>query len=123
MVGADHWLVLGLVNALQWPDHFQIEISSLLALLLSVVCLVLFAYYLANRCVVLLVALVDVRDQGALARQEGAAYLECLSVPVLALGLDLDRVDIWIVPHVHQEAQFCRDAKVRDCEETDFLNY
>lgn len=107
MVRTDHWLILRLINTLQGSDDFQVEIIFLLVLLLSIVSLIFFTYDLADRSVVLLVTLMNVRDEGALARQERAAYLERLSVPVLAFGLDLDRVDIWIIFHVHQESQLC----------------
>lgn len=106
VIGAYQRLVLRLVYALQWADHLQIKIVSLLVLLLAVVCFVLFADHLSNRCVMLLVALVDVRNEWTLAGQEGAAYLQCFSMPVFTLGFDLHWVDVWIVSHVHQEAQF-----------------
>ena len=105
VVRTDHWLILCLINTLQGSDDFQVEIVFLLVLLLSIVSLIFFTYDLADWSVVLLVALMNVRDEGALARQERAAYLERLSVPVLAFCLDLDRVDIWIIFHVHQEPQ------------------
>lgn len=120
VIGADHRLILRLIDALQGPDDLEIEIVPLLALLFPIR-LIFLADDLADGGMVLLVALVDVGDQRALTWQEGAADLESLPMPVLALRLHLNRVDVGIVPHVDQESQFGRHAEVRDREEADLL--
>ena len=89
-------LELRLVDALLWANDSQ-----------SLVLLLVLRNCLLHRCVMLLVARENVRDQGALTGQDATRDLERLAVPKLRLGLHVDWVEGELLLGGDQEAQLC----------------
>ena len=108
---ANNWLHLRVIDAVKRFYYLQI-----------VLLLLIFHYCRLYWSKVLLVAKIDVIEEGTLAGEERTGKFKRLGVPKLAFLLLLGRFKRRVFLHLNYEANLCRVAEVTDCEATNFLN-